>query len=141
MTSLREALRSSALVRDTRPSLENVIYAIYGADRKKTSLVFNCLTIDDRNSPLSSIAKAWDSRVQHVIYGIYVRQKRWICLVINHLAIDDRNWLGAESPHLKLEPVEQPPRSRLRRDRQKRREIGGAVDVEPDARQLNNAWL
>jgi len=54
MTSLREALRSSALVRDTRPSLENVIYAIYGADRKKTSLVFNCLTIDDRNSPLSS---------------------------------------------------------------------------------------
>src|SRR5262245_31468820 len=40
-----------------------------------------------------------------------------------------------------LELINQPARPRLRRDRQKRREIGRAVDVEPDAWQLDNARL
>ena len=49
--------------------------------------------------------------------------------------------VGHPSERSQLEPVEQAARPRLRRDCHKRRQVSGAVDVEPDARQLDDAWL
>ena len=75
-----------------------------------------------------------------VIYGVNALAMGRIFRVINSLTIDNRNCL--QPPECSNpEPIEQPARSRLRRDRQKRREIGGAVDVEPNPRQLDDAWL